>query len=104
MAVSTWLPAALAGAWVMGVGTATFTAHVFPAYVLRTPDGMLARFQALLGVAQAAPILLGTNLLAAVAAHAGATASFAVAAGLCLAASAVLAASPAVRVLRLEPA
>lgn len=104
MAVSTWLPAALAGACVMGVGTAAFTAHVFPAYVLRTPDGMLARFQALLGVAQAAPILLGTNLLAAVAAHGGATASFAVAAGLCLAAGAVTAASPAVRVLRLAPA
>ena len=104
MAVSTWLPAALAGAWVMGVGTATFTAHVFPAYVLRTPDGMLARFQALLGVAQAAPILLGTNLLAAVAARGGATASFAVAAGLCLVAGAITAASPAVRVLRLEPA
>ena len=56
----------------------------------------------------AAPASLGGLLtfrsVVRVAAHGGATASFAVAAGLCLAASAVLAASPAVRVLRLEPA
>ena len=77
------LTVSLAGAWVMGLGTALFTGHVFPAYVLKTPDGMLARFQALLGVAQAAPMLLSNNVLAAVAASAGVTTAFGLAAGCC---------------------
>ena len=67
IAVAAPLALALAAALVMGAGTATFTAHVFPLVVRRTPDGMLARFQALVGVVQAAPILAGTVALGAVA-------------------------------------
>ena len=105
LAVSPEVPLALAGAVVMGIGTATFTSHVFPAYTLASPAGMLARFQALLGMAQALPMLVGDNLLATVAAHAGATVSFLVAGGLCLVASAVAVTSSEVRSLRLgQPA
>ena len=54
---------ALAGALVMGVGTATFTTHAMPIYVLATPDGMLARFQALAGLVQVAPMVVTNNVL-----------------------------------------
>jgi MFS family permease len=43
---------AFAGAGLMGVGTVVFTSHLFPLLLLRTPDGMLARFQSVLIVAQ----------------------------------------------------
>ncbi|UPK73280.1 MFS transporter [Nocardioidaceae bacterium SCSIO 66511] len=54
---------ALAGALVMGVGTATFTTHALPIYVLATPAGMLARFQALAGLVQVAPMVVTNNVL-----------------------------------------
>ncbi len=60
LAVAAPLQVALVGALVMGVGTAAYTSHVFPLVVRRTPEGMLARFQALLGVVQSAPMLIGT--------------------------------------------
>ncbi len=59
---------AFAGAGVMGLGTAIFTSHVFPLYLLRTPPEMLARFQALLLVAQFLPTLVANNVLGAVSA------------------------------------
>jgi hypothetical protein len=55
----------------MGAGTATFTTHVFPLVVRQTPDGMLARFQAVLGVGQAAAVLLSTVALGALAGGVG---------------------------------
>jgi hypothetical protein len=71
---------ALGGAVVTGVGTAVFTGHAFPLYMLRTPDGMLARFQSLLGVVQAAAMLLGNNLLGTVGGRVGPTEAIVVAA------------------------
>lgn len=71
IAVSTAVVPAAAGAIAMGIGTATFTSHAFPLYLLQTPDGMLARFQALLGIAQAAPILIMNNVLGTVVASVG---------------------------------
>jgi hypothetical protein len=48
--------------------------------MLRTPDGMLARFQSLLGVVQAAAMLLGNNLLGTVGGRVGPTEAIVVAA------------------------
>lgn len=100
MSVSTSLPVGLTGAWVMGVGTATFTSHVFPAYMLKTPDGMLARFQALLGVVQAAPMLVSNNVFAFIAEKTGPSSSLLTVAGVCLLASVVVASSGEMRRLR----
>lgn len=94
---------ALAGALVMGAGTALFTSHAFPLYVLRTPEGMLARFQALLGVVQAAAMLVGNNVLGAVGGHAGATEAVVAAGAACLAASLVVGSSRALRAARTVP-
>ena len=91
---------AFAGAGVLGVGTAAFTSHLFPLYLLRTPDGMLARFQALLGVVQAASMLVANNVLGAVATEVGATAALGLLAALEVVATPVLLASPSLRGVR----
>jgi MFS family permease len=93
---------AAAGAIVMGVGTAGFTSHVFPLFVLQTPSAMLARFQSLLGIAQALPILLTTNGLGWLAERRGAADAITAAALLCLTASAVVLLSPALRTATLN--
>jgi hypothetical protein len=54
---------AYVAATVMGIGTAVYTTHVFPLYVLRSPEDMMARFQSVLILVQLAMMLLG-NLLA----------------------------------------
>ncbi len=98
--VIAWSPspvAAFGGAWVMGVGTAAFTTHLFPLYLLRTPENMLARFQALLGVVQAAPMVIANNLLGTLATHIGPTAALLVLAGLEVVATPVLLSSPTLR-------
>lgn len=98
--VIAWSPSpegAFGGAWVMGVGTAAFTTHLFPLYLLRTPESMLARFQALLGVVQAAPMVIANNLLGALASHIGPTAALLVLAGLEMAATPVLLSSRTLR-------
>ncbi len=61
LAPSPWT--AYAAATVMGIGTAVYTTHVFPLYVLRSPEEMMARFQSVLILVQLAMMLLG-NLLA----------------------------------------
>lgn len=81
----------------MGVGTAAFTTHLFPLYLLRTPENMLARFQALLGVVQAAPMVIANNLLGTLATHIGPTAALVVLAGLEIVATPVLLSSPTLR-------
>lgn len=88
---------AMVGALVMGVGTAVFTTHVFPMYVLQTPEGMLARFQALLGVVQAAPMLVANNVLGAVASHATPTGAMVLVAALSALAAVVILASRTLR-------
>lgn len=96
-AVAQPLPLALAAALVMGVGTATFTVHVFPLVVRRTPEGMLARFQAVLGVVQSAPILAGTVALGAVAGWAGVVPATVLAGVVCALAGPLVAASGSLR-------
>jgi hypothetical protein len=97
IAVSAGPSSALVGAVVMGVGTAVFTGHVFPLYVLKTPAHLLGRLQALLGVVQSAAMLAGNPLLGLVAGSGGAGASMLLAAALSCAAGLLLWASPSVR-------
>lgn len=101
IAVSPTPAAATAGALVMGVGTAVFTTHVFPLYVLRTPPGMLARFQALIGVVQAGALLIANNVLGAIASAGGPVQAIVTAAALTAAAAIVLLSSPAIRAAQL---
>lgn len=102
VAYSPQVPLAAVGAGVMGIGTVVFTSHVFPVYVRATPEGMLARFQALLGVVQAAPILLTNNAFGAIASRFSPTTAIVAVALLSLLAAVVSAASSAVRALRLD--
>ena len=95
------LPIAIAGALVMGIGTAAFTTHAMPLYVLRSPDGMIARFQALAGVVQSAPMLVSNNLLGAVGSGGHASRAMLLVAALTFVAAPVLLASPAIRTARL---
>lgn len=88
---------AAAGAVGLGIGTAVFTSHAMPLFVHRTPDGMLARFQALLGLAQAGAILAATNGLGLVASHVGPSTAIAAAAGTCACAGAVVLTTPSLR-------
>jgi len=88
---------AVGGAVVLGIGTAIFTSHAMPLLVHRTPRDRLARFQALLGLAQAAAILATTNGLGLLASHVGPTASIVAASGACALAGAVVLATPSLR-------
>ncbi len=88
---------AVGGAVVLGIGTAIFTSHAMPLLVHRTPRDRLARFQALLGLAQAAAILAATNGLGLLASHVGPTASIVAASGACALAGAVVLATPSLR-------
>jgi hypothetical protein len=97
IAASTQPLPALGGALVMGLGTALFTSHASAMYVLRTPDGMLARFQALLGVVQAGAILVANNVLGTMAGHLGATQAILLAAAVSMAAGLLALSSPALR-------
>ncbi|UYM05288.1 MFS transporter [Solicola gregarius] len=96
------LAAAYAGAVVMGLGTAVFTTHAMPLYVLRTPKGMLARFQALSGLVQVAPMVVTNNALGAIASGGHATRSMVLVAVGTLLAAAVVTANPALRSARLD--
>nr|WP_281358940.1 MFS transporter [Flexivirga aerilata] len=58
LATSPW--AAGAGAVLLGVGVAACTGHLWPAYLAATPPGQLARYQAILLLAQMLPLLVTT--------------------------------------------
>jgi hypothetical protein len=88
---------ALGGALVMGVGTALFTSHASAVYVLRTPEGMLARFQALLGVVQSGAMLVANNVLGTVAGHLGATQAILLTGAVSMAAGVLALSSPQLR-------
>jgi MFS family permease len=84
VAVAAPVPAvALAGTWLMGIGTAVFTSHLFPLYLLQTPEGMLARFQSVIIVAQMLVMFVGDIWLGWLAHHCGAGSAMLAAAGLC---------------------
>lgn len=104
IARSEHLTAGLIGAVVMGIGTALFTTHAMPLYVLRAPDGMLARFQSLAGFVQAAPMLVSNNLLGAVGSDGHAARAMLLVAALTFAATPALLASRAIRTAHLTGA
>jgi MFS family permease len=56
-------PGAVAAALAVGAGTGLFTAHVGPVLLERSPPGHVARVQAVLGVAQSLPLMVGNPLL-----------------------------------------
>ncbi len=88
---------AFAAAGVMGVGTAVFTSHLFPLYLLQTPDGMLARFQSVLIVAQMLAMFVGNAWLGGLASRFGPEPAMLAAALACACAAAPVLGSPALR-------
>lgn len=101
VAQSERLSAALVAAFAMGIGTALFTTHAIPLYVLRSPDGMLARFQALAGFVQSAPMLVSNNVLGALGGDGHVTRAMLLVAALTFAATPALLASKTIRRARL---
>jgi hypothetical protein len=88
------------GAVVIGVGTSVFTSHLFPLYLLRTPEGMLARFQSALIAAQLLAMTAGNVWLGAVSAQVGAVQAMSASAAGCACAGAVTGASATLRAAR----
>lgn len=88
---------AFIGSTVMGVGTALFTSHLFPLYLLRTPEGMLARFQSVLIVAQMLTMLVGNLLLGTLASQLSPSTAMLAAGAVCALAGVPILASRAVR-------
>jgi len=88
---------AYAAAVVMGIGTAVYTTHVFPLYVLRSPADMLARFQSVLILVQLVMMLLGGLLAGSAIGLWGVTPVLVVAAAVCAAAAGPVLASRSLR-------
>lgn len=65
----------------LGVGTAAYTTAALPLFVQMTPAGMLAPFQALLGFAQEAAVLVALPALGWIAAATGVRGALAVVGG-----------------------
>ncbi len=84
LAVTDGLVAGAAAMVLVGIGTSLATARLFPQFVERTPAGMLARFQSLLGLAQTGPMLVATPLLGRLAGHAGVASALVLLAGVLL--------------------
>jgi hypothetical protein len=88
---------AYAATGLMGVGTAVFTSHLFPLYLLQTPDGMLARFQSVLIVAQLLAMLIGNAWIGGLASQVGPGQAMLAAAGACACAGTPVLASRSLR-------
>ena len=82
LAVAPTTAAALVAGTGVGAGLSVFTSHTGPLVLAGSPPTHLSRVQAVLGLAQAAALLLSTPLLGVVAALLGAPATTAVCAGL----------------------
>ena len=91
---SVWISGCAIG--LVGVGVSLLTAWIFPRFVASTPLGMLARFQALLGLAQTGPTLVALTFLSALATTVGVTGPLIIV-GLLLLATAATAARTAAR-------
>lgn len=103
LALSPTAPVAAGSAFAVGVGVVLFTAHLFPLYLMRSPDGMQSRFQALLVLVQAVPVLLVNLVYGQIAAASSVTWSMLLAAVIALSAGAWMAAVPSARTARLAP-
>ncbi len=89
LATTSSVPAGAAALALLGLGTAAWTTTALPRFVRATPDGMLARFQALLGFAQNLAVLVALPALGRLAAVAGVRAALVPAAALLLATAAL---------------
>nr|WP_279672333.1 MFS transporter [Flexivirga meconopsidis] len=74
LATSPW--AAGIGAVLLGVGVAVCTGHLWPAYLAATPPGQLARYQAILVLAQMLPLVVTTFVFASSVESVGAPTAF----------------------------
>jgi Transmembrane secretion effector len=83
-------PLSLVAAVLAGGGVALFTAHTFPLILLATPDAFLSRVQSLLGLTQAATLIVTAPLLGVAASTFG-PATTLVGSGVLLSAAAVVA-------------
>lgn len=92
LATASTVPVAFVAVLLVGVGTSLFTSRLIPAFFGATPPALLARFSALLGIAQTGPVLLVTPALAATVTWWGVTPA-ALALGVVLLATAVPAAA-----------
>jgi hypothetical protein len=92
---------AFAGAGLLGIGTAAFTSHLFPLYLLQTPEGMLARFQSVLLVAQMLAMLIGNAWLGGLASQVGPGQAMLAAASACACAGIPILASRTLRNARM---
>jgi hypothetical protein len=90
VALATTAPVTFVSAVIQGIGTGLFTSHLGPLFMTRASKTHLARAQSMLVLVQTIPLLFSNNIVAAIAAHAGATAaaltctSGTAAAGICL--------------------
>lgn len=90
LAVSPVQWSAMLGTAVTGVGVGIFTAHAFPVFLARSRSDMQTRFQSLLSVVQAVPLLAFNALYAAIAARSSTTWALLLAAAIAGAASVVM--------------
>ncbi|WP_179950965.1 MFS transporter [Xylanimonas oleitrophica] len=77
LAVTDGVVPAAVGVGLVGAGSSVLTTALMPRFVTATPSGRLARFQALLALAQALPVLVATPLLGSLASRWGAGAALA---------------------------
>ncbi|QDP94692.1 MFS transporter [Microlunatus elymi] len=90
IAVAPTLPCAVSGSVLMGIGTATFTGHLIPLFLVWTPPELTARFQSLFGIVQAVPMVIMNLAYGLIAARLGAGSALLVTAGICAAAAPVV--------------
>ncbi len=81
LAVDASQPVAFVAVTLVGVGTSLLTTRLFPRFLDATPPEMLARFSALLGLAQTGPVLVVTLLLGRLIGSLGMTVTLGVIAG-----------------------
>lgn len=72
VAIAPSVPLACAAAAVVGLGVVMFATHALPIFLAASPSGMQVRLQAVLGLAQALPVLVVYNVYGAIAQHASA--------------------------------
>jgi hypothetical protein len=99
LALTTGAPAGLAASALVGAGSALLTTNLLPGFVARTPPDMLARFQSLLQLSQAGPVLVATPILGALCGGSGVRAGL-----LAIAVALLLTAVAARRAVRPRPA
>jgi hypothetical protein len=97
VAVTTWLPLAVAGGAVTGLGTGLFGTHIGPLVLRSAPTGFTSRVQSIGVLVQTVPLLVTNNALGWWSDHGGARQAALICAGVTLAAGAYGCLSPTLR-------